>query len=383
MTERPVVLLSIHPSVGLNGAGKSWLLILEALRGHCDLWTSTPGPFPDARIERRRELKVTCPQISRRFLGNLHYLLSFPCFVLLYAYLIWRHRVDIVHCNSVYLSQPMLAARLCGRRLVVHVREAREKSPDLLYRFWVACAELLADAIICVSLKDREHFKRKDVAYVPNWISLDACALDASRVPPAALPGLPAGFQPVLVVSQMIEGKGQDFAIDLFAELRRLRPKTKLYLAGGTNGNANNERYRRAILEKIAGAGLSGEIVMLGEVRDILPLMKSAGCVLMASRSESFSRVHLEAMATGCLLIATDVGSTSEVIEDLADGVIIRWGDPAGAAAKCAQVLGDADLVRRIRLKAAQTVAARYAADMIAPEFRRLVLARSAPCAAS
>lgn len=359
--------LSIHPSTGLNGAGKSWHLILEALKGHCELWTSQPGSASRETQSFTHPLPVICPQISRRIMGNAYYVLSFPFFVLAYIHLILKHRIDIVHCNGLYLLQPMLAARLCGRRLIIHVREAREKYPRLLYLFWVKFSEFLADTIICVSLPDRAHFAREDVFYVPNWISLDSRTPDTPPLLPASAPGL----RPILLVSQIIEGKGHDFAIDFFHELRRLTKGVKLYIAGGTNGNPNNERYQMSLFAKVERMGLSKDIVFLGEVTDVMPLMMATGCVLMPSRSESFSRVHLEAMASGCLLIATNVGMTSYIIDDMVDGVIIRWGESLSAAKKVQEVLDNPDLVIAIKNRARKKIMTSFTANQVAPDFRR------------
>lgn len=377
----------MHPSVGLNGAGKSWVLLLEALRGYCEIWTSQPGPPSEEVGSLGHSVPIDCPHISRRVLANAYYVLSFPLFVLSYARLIRSADIDIVHCNAVYLWQAMTAARLCRRRLVVHVREAREKYPAPLYRAWVAYAELLADTLICVSQADMKHFNHRDLVHVPNWVAEPPPPPDSAETP-----SLPMGFEPgskaILVVSQIIRGKGHDYALDVFKELLRIIPGLKLFIAGGTNGNENNERFLRTVIEKAAAMGLAEEVVFLGEVRDVVPLMRSAGCVLMPSRSESFSRVHLEAMSSGSLLVATDVGMTSRVVDDMVDGVVIPWGNAPLAAEKISRVLRSPALAAEMRAKAVRKIAERFSAKTVVPEFRRVffgstTLRPEAPCAAS
>jgi glycosyltransferase involved in cell wall biosynthesis len=356
---RPRV-LSVHASAAVGGSGKSWILLLRALRAGCEVWTSPPAPFPSPELDRSRELPLNCPQISRRVLGNLRYVLTFPYYVWRYARMIREHGIGVVHVNSFYLLQPMAAAKLSGCRLVTHVREAKAKYPAPLYEFWRCCAEALSDRLVFCAQSDMPAFKRNDGIYLPNWISLTDVERDLTDAAETDRLLTAAGSGPaLLVVSQLIRGKGHEFALDLFAELRKIVPEVRLLLAGGTSGNANNERHAAMLRERAAALG-PGAVTFLGEVKNICAAMRRCGFVLMPSPAESFSRVHLEAMASGAVLIATDAGSTGVLVEDMKDGVVVRYGEPKEAAEKVARVLRDPALAKSLAESGRKKIEASY-----------------------
>lgn len=356
-------ILTIHPGTNLSGAGKSWILLIETLKDKYNVYTSTPDRFTDKAIDKDREFIVPCPQINRKIINNTYYFLTFLYFVYRYISIILKHKIDMVYCNGIYLLQPMLAAKLCNKKLVVHVREAREKYPLILHKIWVLYSSLLADTIICASKKDSENFSRKNLFYVPNWISAESFLSEInmpSNINDIFIKNNHVNNTKILVVSQLIQGKGHDFAIDIFNQLKKSTDNVCLYIAGGTNNNINNIRYEKYIIDKINNLNLSNDVILLGEVRNILSVMKEFDYVIMPSRSESFSRVYLEAMFCKKVLIATNVGATSELFSDMIDGVIINYGEVDEACKKIISVINNKDLINTIKENAYNKVIEDY-----------------------
>lgn len=359
---RAIRIISIHASVALGGSGKSWMLLLRCLRASFEVWSSAPKRYPSPEVDRSHELPIDCPQISRRFWGNLWYAASFPGFVVLYAWTFWRISADVVHLNSFYLLQPMLAAKLTRASLITHVREARPKYPPLLYSAWVLLASIASDRLIFCSRRDMLEFSRKDLIYLPNWICLGDVDHDLSDSEECDRPLAPSRLTAptLLVVSQLISGKGHDFALEIFSALHKLIPEARLLIAGGTNNNPNNIAYAARLKARYSAAGLAENVTFLGEVRNVCSMMRLCKFVLMPSPAESFSRVHLEAMASGAVLIATDAGSTRDVIEDAVDGIIIRFGDAEEGARRIASAMSDPEDSSRMSLAARRKIETRY-----------------------
>ncbi len=369
-------LLAIHPSIHLNGAGKCWVLMIRALRSAFVIHTSTPGKYDSPHIDRDRDHVVYLPQISRRTLGNFWYMLSFIWYVAVFAWIIVRNRIDVVHCNALYMLQPMLAARLTGCRLVAHVHEAIEKYPPALYRFWAHYASLFADCIICVSRRDATHFSAPKTHWLPNWV--DPEEFDVQLAEPTDIQSrfVSNGHQDclkLLAVSQIVRGKGQNYAIEILDAIRSQGRAACLYLAGGTNDNANNEDYLAELKEMVRRLNLNESVVFLGEIKNVLPLMPQFDAVLMPSRSESFSRVHLEAMYTSSLLVATDVGSTEDLVTDGVDGLIIHLDDASTAARRIIETCDNKELVSMIRERARRTIMKGYTKSALEPRLLELV----------
>ncbi len=82
--------------------------------------------------------------------------------------------------------------------------------------------------------------------------------------------------------------------------------------------------------------GLSRAIRFLGSVDyERMPtLMNAADIVLMASESEGMARAYLEAMACERVLLASDIPSACEIVEDGVNGLSFRLGDVEHLAAR-------------------------------------------------
>jgi glycosyltransferase involved in cell wall biosynthesis len=74
--------------------------------------------------------------------------------------------------------------------------------------------------------------------------------------------------------------------------------------------------------------------------------------VLMPSRSEGFGLTAIEAMANGCVMVASNVGGLPEVVRDGVCGLLHRTEDVLDMAEKISALLGDNELYSRLRTQA-------------------------------
>jgi glycosyltransferase involved in cell wall biosynthesis len=82
----------------------------------------------------------------------------------------------------------------------------------------------------------------------------------------------------------------------------------------------------------------------------------------------------LEAMAAGCVLVASDTAPVREVIEDGRNGYLVDFFSPAALAAQTAELLADRRWLGPIREAARRTVLARYALEHCLPRQAELVM---------
>jgi glycosyltransferase involved in cell wall biosynthesis len=71
---------------------------------------------------------------------------------------------------------------------------------------------------------------------------------------------------------------------------------------------------------------------------------------------EPFGLVPLEAMATGCLVIATGLGGSGEFLRDEENAILIGVNDDRAAVRAVERLLGDPALVARLRAGGRDTV---------------------------
>src|SRR5439155_17114363 len=108
-----------------------------------------------------------------------------------------------------------------------------------------------------------------------------------------------------------------------------------------------------------------GAVLFHGTVKDPERYYRTAGLFVLPSRFEGFPNALLEAMASGCPVIATNCpGGTSEIVRHSIDGSLIPAGDVRALSEAMDRLMSDASERRRLGTRAVE-VAARFGTDRI------------------
>ena len=154
----------------------------------------------------------------------------------------------------------------------------------------------------------------------------------------------------LICVGRLEPDKGFDVAIEAFAKLRARGIDAELTLIG--------QGPERQFLGEVAIAHGVAEHVHLRGVLDhptTLEAIANSSLVVIPSRlREGFSLVAVEAALFGVACVASRVGGLPEVIEDGVTGRLVAPGDPDTLALAMADLLGDAEELRRLGAKARQ-----------------------------
>ena len=94
--------------------------------------------------------------------------------------------------------------------------------------------------------------------------------------------------------------------------------------------------------------GLSGQVDLLGQRRDVRELLAGSDVFVLASRSEALPISILEAMAAGVPVVASAVGGVAELVVDGVTGFIVPPGDPDALSDALARLLADSRLRRQM-----------------------------------
>ncbi|MCH7472072.1 N-acetyl-alpha-D-glucosaminyl L-malate synthase BshA [bacterium] len=103
--------------------------------------------------------------------------------------------------------------------------------------------------------------------------------------------------------------------------------------------------------------GVKDRVCFLGNREDVAYLLAASEIALMPSESESFGLAALEAMASGCAVVASNIGGLPELVRDGQDGYLCELGGVEEMARHVVELLED-----RAKLKAMQDAARRHAA---------------------
>lgn len=171
------------------------------------------------------------------------------------------------------------------------------------------------------------------------------------------------GMEPYRGFPQFME------AVDIV--LRR-RPKCHVVIVGADRvaygrGLPDNKSYKQAMLEKLdmdlTRVHFTG-LLPYGQYRQVL---QASSVHVYLTRPFVLSWSFMEAMASGCLLVASDTAPVREVITHGENGLLADFFDPVQIAARIEESLDNPDKMRSIRANARQTMVERYALSSLLP----------------
>lgn len=167
-----------------------------------------------------------------------------------------------------------------------------------------------------------------------------------------SLRGRAGGEAPILgVVSRLEPIKGMDLVVPAFAEVLKRFPEVRLLVVGDGSLRATMEQQAEEL-------GCADRITWVGRQpqEELNRWYGQMDIVLMPSRSEGFGLTAIEAMANGCVMVASNVGGLPEVVRDGVCGLLHRTEDVHDMAEKICMLLDDAALYDRLRTQALSEV---------------------------
>lgn len=138
------------------------------------------------------------------------------------------------------------------------------------------------------------------------------------------------------IVSRLETIKGMDLVIPAFAEVLKQHPDTRLVVVGdGT--------LRSAMEQQAVELGCNDNITWAGRQpqEELEKWYSQMDIVLMPSRSEGFGLTAIEAMANGCVVVASNIGGLPEVVRDKICGLLHRSEDTTDMANKISLLISD------------------------------------------
>ena len=138
------------------------------------------------------------------------------------------------------------------------------------------------------------------------------------------------------VVSRLEPIKGMDLVIPAFAEVKKKYPEVQLIVVGdGTQKKLMEQQAKQfGVTDAITWAGRQPQ-------EELHKWYGQMDIVLMPSRSEGFGLTAIEAMANGCVVVASNTGGLPEVVKDGEVGLLHQVENASDLAAKINRLLED------------------------------------------
>lgn len=282
---------------------------------------------------------------------------------------------DILHLHSVFLWPTWAAARAARRCGVPYllaprgmlVRDLIARKSRWAKRAWIELIErrnLEAAAGIHVTsqveaVELRRHgFVLPPLHEVPNGVGGEEQNGSDEALPATVVAALNSGRPVILSLGRINWKKGLDRLIPALAQI----PDAQLLIVGN-----DEEGYTPSLLELAKRERVFERVVFAGPVfgKAKTELYRRATVFALASYSENFGNVILEAMAEGCPVVVTPEVGASAIVEELGGGVVVG-GDPQQFARAVRHLLADEQLRADMGRRGREGVRARYTWDKVA-----------------
>lgn len=205
---------------------------------------------------------------------------------------------------------------------------------------------------------------RERVHQIDNGIDVGRFHPPADRLQVQRALGL-AGDGPLLgCVGRLSEEKGIDRLLTALAQLPASVPWRLALVGDGDQLPALQAQSREA--------GIADRVHFLGRRDDTPRCCQAFDLYLLPSYVEAFPMALLEAMASGCPVIASDVGEVARIVEAGACGQLVPNGESGAWVDALVQTLPRLDQLQASAQRARERVVALYSAQAMAQAYLRV-----------
>jgi glycosyltransferase involved in cell wall biosynthesis len=293
--------------------------------------------------------------------------------------LIRRERPDLVQANgSATLKHVGLAKRIFGGDWRLVYRNIGIASDWLHYpghRFWGRWLLGSVDHVAAVSRHSLSDFRQtygvpaSKISTIPIGVRIpDASEREAARTSLVSLAGLHSSDEIIAHVGSFTPEKNHLWLLEAFSEIAAHRPAAHLVLIGDgpMRGRVEADIHRR---------DLGARVHLLKSRDDAATLVGGADLLVLPSVTEGIPGALLEAAAQGVPVVATDVGSIREAVEDGRTGLLVPPGALDMFVGAITDMLNAPSWRRELGEEGRRFVRQRYDIDRVVDRFEALYLA--------
>lgn len=205
------------------------------------------------------------------------------------------------------------------------------KTRDFLYRF--------ADGIVVQTQKNKAYFSKSvqhKSTVIYNPVDLKEYAGIALSVEKE---------KKIVTAGRLMPQKNQKMMIRAFAEILKKHPDYELVIFG----DGPSEEKLKKLVEEL---GISINVSMPGNVKDLHDRIKSAEIFVLSSDYEGMPNALIEAMCLGLPCVSTKVSGATDLIQHEINGMLVEIDDQVGFAENLNTLIENKDLSAEIALNA-------------------------------
>ncbi len=209
-------------------------------------------------------------------------------------------------------------------------------------------------------------FLDKDAVVVPLGIDPDFFHPPKCRETAWQKLNLPGKFG-IGLFGRVRPQKGTEEFVNALCEVLPERPGWTACIIGQTTPAYQD--FQRRLEQKVANAGLDQRVKFVGKVKnfnDIPRWYQAMSIVAVPSRVEGFGLTCLEAMASGCAVVATQTGAFPEIIQEGKNGWLVPCEDSLALTKRLREITKTPRRITSIGEHARRRVAENYTIEKTA-----------------
>lgn len=268
--------------------------------------------------------------------------------------------IDIINGASYH---PSLYARIAGAIAGVPVIISHEHGLYNKKRFHrVLINRFLlrfTDHFIAVSdtmknqLLDWYCYPKNKVSTIYNGVDISRFTPPKSKGEAKSSLGLDPNRSVIGMICRLDPDKGHRFFFDAIKSLEK-KYDAQWIVVGDAGGN--HSHYEKIIKDYATKLGLNKTIKFLGYRRDIPQLLAAIDIFVLPTLREGFPVAILEAMSSGCAIVASDFPANLELISDGKNGFITPREDSLALENKIELLMNDKNLREKLGMEARKRV---------------------------
>jgi glycosyltransferase involved in cell wall biosynthesis len=290
-----------------------------------------------------------------------------------------RERPHVVHTHTAKAGfVGRIAARLAGVPVVLHTFHGHvfhgyfSPARTRLFLWIERLGARLSSRIITISPRLRDEIaqygvtRSERIEVIPLGFELDAFASQprASGDFRRSL-GIPVGAKLIGAVGRLVPIKNISLLLEAAALARREAPELRVVLVGDGELRADLEAQAAAL-------EMTEAVVFAGWRRDLPSVYADLDAVVISSHNEGTPASLIEAMATGCPVIATRVGGVPDLVVDGETGRLVPPGDREALAAALLALFWESERTAHMAGLARRRVLERHQAERLVADMDRL-----------
>lgn len=360
MIKEKINALFIVPSLHLCGAERQVVDLVNGLVGdkfHIHLLTFEKELD---QIDRLNTEKVKFYNYPRRYKYDFSVAKKI-------ADIIDEEDIDIVHCTmSIALLFGFLGKLRAKKRVklinAIHTTINRNLRAEMFDWFLYVPLMTFSSRIITVCQNQRSHWSRKypflacKFVTIHNGIDMekfkDILTAKEKKEQKKSL-GIQDKEFIIGILAEFRPEKGHEYAFEALKALVDEGQRIKLMLIG----DGERKNYLQLLSKKL---GISTNTIWIGYQKDPRKYISICDIILLPSYAESFSLAILEALSMGKLVIATDVGGTSEMINDGWNGFLVKHRDIPSIVERLHELINNESLRNKLSDNARVSVMNRF-----------------------